>query len=250
MSSSATRVPRQGSWPAGCNAGRESARPTLNEAHHRLSPGEEDEMHPAWSRFAVIAGLALAAAPGLAGADGWRGSGSSNLRTPYGAYVLLGGGVTDFTEDAVKDRFDAGGSWDLRLGLGSRFYLGGEVAYVGSIRSSADGSGSDLLSNGGEAVLRVQYPYATGSWLVEPFVFGGIGWNRVSLEDAPPGLEDSDDVGVVPFGAGVTLGNGRLLLDARFTYRTSFDEDLALAVGEGPANLEQWGVTAAIGYEF
>jgi hypothetical protein len=96
----------------------------------------------------------------------------------------------------------------------------------------------------------VQYPYVTGSWLVEPFAFGGIGWNHVSVEDAAPGLDDSDDVGVVPFGAGVTLGKGRLLLDARFTYRTSFDEDLALAVGEGPANLEQWGVTASIGYEF
>ncbi len=206
-------------------------------------------MRPAWSRFAVIAALALAAAPGLARAGGWRASGSSNLLTPLGEYVLAGGGVTDFTDDAVKSRFGVGGSWDLRLGIGSRFYVGGELAYVGSVRS-ADGPGPDLMSNGGEAVLRVQYPYASGSWLVEPFAFGGIGWDRVSLQDAAPGLEDSDDVGTVPFGAGVTLGNGRLLLDARFTYRTTFDEDLALAAGEGPASLERWGVTASIGYEF
>ena len=52
-------------------------------------------------------------------------------------------------------------------------------------------------------MLRLQYPYVTGSWLVEPFAFGGIGWSRLSLRDAPPALEDTDDVGVVPFGGGL-----------------------------------------------
>ena len=206
-------------------------------------------MHGTWSRFAVVAGLALAAAPRLASAEGWRSSGRGDLLTPYGEYVLLGGGVTDLTDEDVKDRYEVGGAWDVRLGFGSRFYVGGEVAYVGSMRS-ADGAGSDLLANGGEAVLRLQYPYENGQWLVEPFVFGGIGFSHVSLRDAAPGLEDSDDVGVVPFGAGVTFGRGSLLLDARFTYRTGFDEDLALAAGEDPASLEQWGVNASIGYEF
>jgi hypothetical protein len=206
-------------------------------------------MFAARSRFAFVAGLALAAAPGIASAGEWGAAGSSGLMSPLGEYVLVGGGVTDFTEDAVKNRFDMGGAWDLRLGIGSRVFVGGEVAYVGWLRA-ADGAGSDLLSNGAEAVVRLQYPYATGSWLVEPFVFGGIGWNHVSLRDAAPGLEDSDEIGVVPFGGGVTLGYNRLLFDARFTYRTSFDDDLALAVTEGPADLEQWGVTAAVGYEF
>jgi hypothetical protein len=206
-------------------------------------------MFAARSRFAFVAGLALAAAPGIASAGEWGAAGSSGLMSPLGEYVLVGGGVTDFTEDAVKNRFDMGGAWDLRLGIGSRVFVGGEVAYVGWLRA-ADGAGSDLLSNGAEAVVRLQYPYATGSWLVEPFVFGGIGWNHVSLRDAAPGLEDSDEIGVVPFGGGVTLGYNRLLFDARFTYRTSFDDDLALAATEGPADLEQWGVTAAVGYEF
>jgi hypothetical protein len=206
-------------------------------------------MFAARSRFAFVAGLALAAAPGIASAGDWGAAGSSGLMSPLGEYVLVGGGVTDFTEDAVKNRFDMGGAWDLRLGIGSRVFVGGEVAYVGWLRA-ADGAGSDLLSNGAESVVRLQYPYATGSWLVEPFVFGGIGWNHVSLRDAAPGLEDSDEIGVVPFGGGVTLGYNRLLFDARFTYRTSFDDDLALAATEGPADLEQWGVTAAVGYEF
>jgi hypothetical protein len=127
--------------------------------------------------------------------------------------------------------------------------VGAELAYVGTLRQ-ASGSDSDLLSNGAEAILRLQYPYATGTWRVTPFAFGGIGWSRVSLRDAEPGIPDSDDVGVVPFGAGLTLGYGRFLVDARFTYRTGFDEDLALAAGERPASLEQWGVGASVGYEF
>lgn len=206
-------------------------------------------MQAARSRFAFIAGLALAAAPGLASAEGWGAPGAAGLLTPYGEYVLFGGGVTDFSDDAAKDRYDVGGTWDLRLGLGSRFYVGGELAYVGSAQRGV-GSNPDLLSNGAEGVLRLQYPYVTGKWLVEPFAFGGIGWRRLSLQDAAPGLEDSDDIGVVPFGAGITLGHGRFLVDARFTYRTSFDEDLALAAGERPANLEQWAVGASVGYEF
>ncbi len=205
-------------------------------------------MHARSSKLVSIAGLLLAVVPG-AGSAQESDAGSRGLLSPLGEYVLLGGGVTDFTKDAAKSRFDIGGAWDLRLGVGSRFYVGAEAAYVGSMRSGV-GSGPDLLTNGAEGVLRLQYPYSTGKWLVEPFAFGGIGWSRVSLRDAPAGLEDSDDVGVVPFGAGVTVGFGRLLLDARFTYRTAFSEDLALAANEAPVNLQQWGVGASVGYEF
>ncbi len=53
-------------------------------------------MHAATSRFAFIAGLALAAVPGIGSAEGWRASGSSDLLTPLGEYALVGGGVTDF----------------------------------------------------------------------------------------------------------------------------------------------------------
>jgi hypothetical protein len=206
-------------------------------------------MHAAWSRFAFTAGLLLAAVPGIGSAQGHGTAESRELLTPLGAYVLFGGGVTDFTKSAVRDRFDVGGTWDLRVGIGSRSYVGAEAAYVGSALN-AIGSGSDLVANGAEGVLRLQYPYAAGSWLVEPFAFGGIGWSHLSLRDAGPGLKDSDDVGVVPFGGGLTVGYERLMFDARFTYRTRFDEDLALGVNESPADLEQWAVSASIGYQF
>jgi hypothetical protein len=206
-------------------------------------------MRAATTRFAFIVGSALALAPGIASAQGWGTGEPRDLITPYGEYFLLGGGVSGFTDGPTKDRFDTGGTWDVRLGFGNRYYVGAELAYVGSARSGS-GSSTDLVTNGAEAVLRLQYPYATGSWLVEPFAFGGLGWSHQSLRNAAPGLKTSGDAGVVPFGGGITVGYDRFLFDARFTYRTSFNEELALAVNQGAANLAQWSVGASVGYEF
>jgi hypothetical protein len=197
----------------------------------------------------AVAGMLLASAPARGSADEpASGAGGSRL-TPLGAYVLLGGGVTDFRDGGLRDRLDAGGSWDARLGVGSRFYVGGELGYTGSYRSFK-GSDSHLLMNGAEAVVRLQAPLTSGTWLVEPFAFGGIGWNHLALRNAPAGLKDSDDIGVVPFGAGVTLGYQRFLLDARFTYRSTFKDDVALAPGVSATDLSHWTVSAAVGVEF
>ncbi len=206
-------------------------------------------MRTVMPRFVLVAWALLAAAPGAARAEGWGDGGARELASPLGPYLLLGGGVTDFTDRAVRDRYDVGGTWDVRVGVGRGSFLGVEAAYVGSALA-AKGSGFDLLGNGAEGVVRLQVPYATGSWLLEPFVFGGIGWQRMSLRDAPAGVKDRDDIGVVPFGGGVTAGYGRWLLDARFTYRTGFSEDLPLAPGATAANLDGWAVNAAVGYSF
>jgi hypothetical protein len=77
-------------------------------------------MQAARSKFGWVVAALVAAAPGLAGAQGWRTAESKGLLTPFGEYVLIGGGVTDFTDDALKDAFDMGGAWDVRLGFGSR----------------------------------------------------------------------------------------------------------------------------------
>lgn len=205
-------------------------------------------MHAARSKFALVAGLLLAAAPAVGSAQD-RHPARHDLLTPYGEYFLLGGGVSDFTDSATRDRFDTGGTWDARLGFGNRYYVGAEIGYVGSARSGTAG-GADLVTNGAEAVLRLQYPFDTGTWLVEPFAFGGLGWSHQSLRNASAGLKTSGDAGVVPFGAGVTLGYDRFLLDARFTYRQSFSEELSLAPGRPAADLSQWSVGASVGYEF
>jgi hypothetical protein len=197
----------------------------------------------------AVAGLLLASAPARGSAEEQAGGGGGNRLTSLGTYALFGGGVTDFRDGALRDRLDTGGSWDARLGVGNRFYVGGELGYSGSYRSFK-GSDSNLLLNGAEAVVRLQAPFTSGAWLVEPFAFGGIGWNHLAIRNAPAGLKDSDDIGVVPFGAGVTLGYDRFLLDARFTYRSTFKDDVALAPGVSASDLSHWTVSASVGVAF
>jgi hypothetical protein len=189
--------------------------------------------------------LAAAPSPGSA-ADGGE---TRDRLTGLGEYFLVGGGVSDFSERALRDRLDMGGGWDARVGIGSRFYLGAEAAYVGSFRSFK-GFDSDLAMNGAEGIVRLQVPYTSGPWLVEPFAFGGIGWNHLSIRKAPAGVKDSADIGVVPFGGGVTVGYGRWLVDARFTWRSTFNDDVALAPGTTTSSLSNWTVGASLGVEF
>jgi hypothetical protein len=100
-------------------------------------------------------------------------------------------------------------------------------------------------------VLRLQYPYATGTWLVEPFAFGGVGWTQFSLDDATGRtIGDSEVVFTMPVGGGVTLGYNRLLLDTRFTYRPVFNENLIRESDGSAANLDNWAITASLGYRF
>jgi hypothetical protein len=208
-------------------------------------------MHAATSKLALVTAAILAWVPAIGGAAGWTTAESPHrLMTPLGEYVLVGGGVNEFAESAVNDNFDMGGTWNLRLGIGSRSFVGAEVAYVGSIRS-AKASDNDLTTHGAEGILRLQYPYVMGSWLVEPFAFGGIGWTRFSIDNAPAGAKDSDDIGIIPFGGGIMLGYGQLLLDARFSYNATFsDEDLVLSSTGQAGDLQNWAVIGSLGYEF
>lgn len=194
-------------------------------------------MHAVTSKLALLGAAAiLASVPAAARSAGWG--------RPAGGYFLVGAGVTQFTDSGLSDAFDTGVTWDARLGVGNRSFLGAEVAYVGAFRSAAVGE-NDLTAHGAEGVLRLQFPYTTsGDWLIEPFALGGIGWSHLSIDKAPPGATDSDDIGVVPVGGGLMVGRGRLLLDGRFTYRATFSED---AFG---GDLETWAVVGSIGYQF
>lgn len=194
-------------------------------------------------RVALIVGALLVARPALGAA--WGGASADE---GAGSHVLVGGGVSGFTSGPAQDLWKRGSTWDARLGVGDRSWVGGELAYVGSYHVAKPGA-HDLVGNGGDAILRLQYPYAVDRWLVEPFAFGGIGFDHLTLRDMPGGTRNTDTIGDVPFGAGVEVGAGQLLLDARFTYRATFNEDLA-ALGGSNVKMRDWDLTAAIGFRF
>jgi hypothetical protein len=169
----------------------------------------------------------------------------------YGAAVELGGGVTDFSGSTARGLTSTGGSWNLRLALGTRSILGMEAAYVGSAQNITV-AGLDpnaaLLGNGAEGVLRLNAPLVYRGGLVEPFGFGGAGWTHYNIVNDNfnmSGIREKDNVITVPFGGGIAASFAGFIFDARFTYRVLFDQDLF-----GNANMDNWNVSANIGSEF
>ena len=175
---------------------------------------------------------------------------------PTGLGVQAGGGVTAFTRQAARNEFSTGGYWDARTVLGTRSFVGAEVAYVGSARDiKADGVSSDarLLGNGAEAVVRGNLPLKLSSTLLTPYVFGGAGWSyyQVVNNSGPntSGIKDHANAFVVPFGAGASIVYDHFLADARFTYRAEVNKLVPTSNGDH-LDLQNWSAGATLGYEF
>lgn len=171
----------------------------------------------------------------------------------FGMSLSLGGGVSDFIDDDAEDITDVGGAWDARLAIGTRSILGLEAAYVGTAQDM-DALGLDddavLVSNGVEALARLNL----GNYALQPYVVGGVGWTRYEIVNEDfntSAIESQDDIVTVPVGAGLNarLGGG-FLVDGRFTYRAAFNDNLIDATTNGSGDLDNWNVTARLGYEF
>jgi hypothetical protein len=167
-----------------------------------------------------------------------------------GLALLLGGGVSSFIARPADRSTGLGATWDLRGVAGTRWPVGLEVAYVGSI-IDVKGHGTDpkdfLWRNGAEADARLALPIVLRSWLLAPFAFGGVGWNRYQLVNESPfvvGISRTDDVIVAPVGGGFEVSYRGVMLDARFTYRPTFDESLF-----GGTDLRSWNLGVSLGGE-
>jgi uncharacterized protein with beta-barrel porin domain len=210
----------------------------------------------------ILFGIVLAAA-GATRADPIAAEASTSpSRAPFtqiGITLGIGGGLTNFTGSDMNSVVDVGGSWEVRSTIGTRLFLAGEFAYVGSRRNlsmpgvTGAADKPHIFSHGLEGALRAQYPYLTGSWLIEPFAFGGLGWTHLGVDGSVPAasaLRTSDDILVVPFGAGLSAVWNNIFMEGRFTWRATFNEDLLAKADGTAAGMGSWGVGALVGYEF
>ena len=170
-----------------------------------------------------------------------------------GAGFLLGGGYEDFTNQNLRCQTGGGGAWDARLLAGTRQFVGVEAAYVGAARSvDALGlqSNAVLLSNGVEGAVRLNVPLVLRrAQLLEPFGFVGLGWQHYQVTNTNTNTSDiagKDDVMSLPVGGGLEYAIGRFMADARFTYRSTYYNDLMRTGG----NLNNWGVGTNVGFSF
>jgi hypothetical protein len=174
-----------------------------------------------------------------------------------GLEALLGGGVTSYWNSGTRAITNAGGSWDARLAAGSRSYVAGELAYIGSAQNiTALGLSNNafLISNGAEGVFRVNFTKSK----IQPYAFGGVGYlnyqvHNTTVQNAD--INNNDNVLEVPFGVGLSARPYKsLLLDVRGTGRATYFDNLfarfATASGTSGTGLNSWNFGAHLGWEF
>ncbi|HLK89048.1 MAG TPA: hypothetical protein VKZ18_04085 [Polyangia bacterium] len=173
-------------------------------------------------------------------------------RIGVGAFV--GGGVTDFTGGTARNQTNTGGSWTARVTAGTRSIVGVEGSYIGGANTIHGlGGNADLVRNGIEGVLRLNLPLYARDTLLEPYIFGGAGWNgyrvtNFSSLSTASFTSGTDNTLSVPLGVGFTVGYHGFLADLRYTIRPTYDQStLVNASGTGLTN---WDAGGMIGYEF
>lgn len=173
---------------------------------------------------------------------------------PLGMSLGVGGGVTSFADDEMREFADPAGSWEARFTLGTRERIAIEAAYLGSVQS-IDSLGLDqdamLLSSGFGGALRLNL--LTDRF--QPYLLAGAAWRRYDVVNSDfntSSMNDEDDVLETPLGIGFSYRFGRLILDGRGVYRQVFYDDLIQATAGGPdvPDLHNWAANLMAGFEF
>lgn len=215
--------------------------------------------------FAAVA-LLVSAVGATAHAQDWRiqwmpdaSVGGDHIVSFVGTSVEIGGGVADFTDPDVSDMAGVAGAWNARAIVGTRSLVSGELGYVGAAQNVSTlglRDTSALVRNGLEANLRLNMPIVNGPWLIEPFIFGGVGWTRFDVVyegSNTSSLRNADDVFAVPLGGGVAGHYGAYLMNLRYAFYPTFDDEL-LRTPTGStdtnASLDHWSLALSVGYEF
>ena len=165
----------------------------------------------------------------------------------------VGGGVTGFTDDRMRDLANTGGAWTARLTIGTRMHFAAEVAYNGSAQELTTLGLDDsamLISSGAEALARWNILADT---MFQPYAFVGAGWRHYDLTNTSfntSSVNDSDNVAEIPVGAGLAFRYEGLIADARFDFRPAFDNELVNPVGDTEFQLHNWTTSLRIGWEF
>ncbi|HVZ85543.1 MAG TPA: OmpA family protein [Polyangia bacterium] len=171
---------------------------------------------------------------------------------PFGLAVLLGGGYQQFTNPTLRDATGQGGDWSVRAVAGTRSIIGFEAAYVGSARGitplGVTTGDQRLVSNGVQGALRLNIPIIFGNHMIEPYGFGGVGWDHYQVTNFNAGLSDfarSDDIMTVPVGGGLAYEYKAFMIDARASWTPTYFNNLP-----NGATFNTWNVGGQMGVAF
>jgi outer membrane protein OmpA-like peptidoglycan-associated protein len=172
---------------------------------------------------------------------------------PLALSLSVGGGVTTFADEQMRDVAGLAGSWEARLTLGTRQWISVEAAYMGSAQE-VDSLGLDttavLVSNGFGAALRLNL--FTDRY--QPYLLAGAAYRQYDVMNSDfntSSVADEDEVLETPLGVGFNYRYARLILDARAVYRRVFDNDLIQPFeGQDAPALHTWSANLMAGFEF
>lgn len=174
-------------------------------------------------------------------------------RSGVGLGLMVGGGISGFTTERLRDATEVGGGWNAELVVGTRSPIAFEAAYIGTA-NQIDALGLDrsavLLGTGFSGVARVNF---TMDRPVQPYVLAGAGWKHydVTNEDFnTSSVNDSDDVLEIPLGAGLSFRRNQFIIDARGLWRAAVDSDLIAGLNEEDGALHNWTARINLGFEF
>ena len=182
------------------------------------------------------------------------------LQSGIGVSTILGGGVTGFTNQTMRDTVSSsvGGLWNLRVTIGSHIPLAVDLGYVGTAQNINALTGTQtghLVGTTMEGALRWNMlPH----YAFNPYAFAGIGWQRYDLTGgtftlSDTGIRDTDNSVVFPLGAGMQWRDpSGFVADLHGTFRANARAGLVQeSVGSSNfARMNTWEASGAIGYEF
>lgn len=149
-------------------------------------------------------------------------------------------GVTSFTGEAAA-LTSPGAAYGVAAGIGLTRLLDLELGYVGAAYQTQEGAEANqfvVLENGGQGTLHI----APNIGMFEPYAFGGIKVNRLSVQEgeAVSAAVNDDTQYKVPVGVGVNMNIGRggpdWLLGARATYDATLESDAFTALDNSATN--------------
>jgi hypothetical protein len=173
-----------------------------------------------------------------------------------GVEAAIGAGVTGFFAQRARALASPGGSWEIRVTMGSRLPLAFEGAYIGSRQNLAMMGlqpNGVILGNGGESNLR--FNLTRGA--VQPYVFAGAGWIRYRFSDTKLRTIDgqaSENVFQMPFGAGLTVRGHHAFADARATGRFLYNDVLVDRAETSSSTklgaVSSWSLIGRVGWQW
>jgi len=168
---------------------------------------------------------------------------------PQEFMLTTGAGPTNYFGSSNTMRTDVGAGWDVRGTFGARSIIALEAAYMGDTNTVEQNSlhNGNINSNGLDTDFRLQLPYR-----VQPYIFGGVGWNYMTLNNSTISATQrtTDNQVTVPAGVGFSAYPTRHMnFDLRGTYRYIGDNDLQ-TTGAGSTVSHQWLAQARLGYAF